>query len=289
MKRIMTIQDISCVGKCSLTVALPIISAMGVETAVIPTAVFSTHTMFTGYTCTDLTDQIRPIAEHWKKEHFTFEAIYTGYLGSFEQISLSGQLMDEFKRGDDTLIFVDPVMADNGSLYPGFDMAYAQEMKKLCSRADMIVPNLTEASLLTGLPYRTDCDEAYYQEMIRALSQLGPKYVILTGVSSAPGRVGALGMETATGETFRYETERQPMDYHGTGDIFSSTLLGAMMNDLSLSDALAIACEYTARTIAVTIADPISHNYGVNFEATLPWLMEQLKKRPARRASDMIL
>ena len=240
---------------------------MGIETAVLPTAVLSTHTMFSGFTFADLTDQIRPIADHWKKEGFTFDAIYTGYLGSFEQISLSGQLMDEFKRGEDTMVFIDPVMADNGKLYAGFDLDFAKEMAKLCGKADVIVPNITEASFLTGI-----------SELLLALGELGPRHVILTGVSSAPGRIGAMGMETATKETFLCETEQMPRNYHGTGDLFASTLLGGLMNGGSLPDATQIACEYTARTIGVTIADPTSHDYGVNFETTLPWLMERLKK-----------
>lgn len=281
MKRIVTIQDISCVGKCSLTVALPVLSAMGIETAVLPTAVLSTHTMFSGFTFADLTDQISPIADHWKKEGFTFNAIYTGYLGSFQQISLSGQLMDEFKQGEDTLVFIDPVMADNGKLYAGFDLDFAKEMAKLCCKADVIVPNITEASFLTGIPYRETCEKEYLSELLLALGELGLRHVILTGVSSAPGRIGAMGMETATGQTFLCETEQMPRNYHGTGDLFSSTLLGGLMNGYSLEAATQIACEYTARTIGTTIADPTSHDYGVNFETTLPWLMERLKKEKA--------
>lgn len=146
MKRIVTIQDVSCVGKCSLTVALPIISAMGVETAIIPTAVLSTHTMFKGFTFRDLTSDIEPIMEHWKKEGFKFDAIYTGYLGSFEQIELMHRLIKEF-RGPDTKVIVDPCMADNGKLYPGFTPEFAKAMAGLCAEADIIVPNLTEASL----------------------------------------------------------------------------------------------------------------------------------------------
>ena len=188
MKRIVTIQDISCIGKCSLTVALPIISAMGVETAILPTAVLSTHTMFRNFTCKDLTDQFLPIEEHWAKENFHFDAIYTGYLGSFEQISLVSGFFDRF-RSEDTVVVVDPVMADNGKLYPAFDEAYAKENTKLCSKADIILPNLTEASFMTGLPYKTEYDRAYIMEMLRALAALGPKYAVLTGVSFTPGKV----------------------------------------------------------------------------------------------------
>ena len=151
MKRIITIQDISCLGKCSLTVALPVISAMGVECAILPTAVLSTHTMFQNFTCKDLTDQIGPIARHWKQENIRFDAIYTGYLASAEQIDDVCRFFDQFKT-EDNFIFVDPVMADNGKLYAAFDEAFPREMAKVCAKADIIVPNLTEASLLTGLP-----------------------------------------------------------------------------------------------------------------------------------------
>lgn len=277
MKRIVTIQDISCVGKCSLTVALPIISAMGVETAVIPTAVLSTHTMFSGFTFADLTDQINPIAEHWKKEKIDFDAIYTGYLGSFEQIQLSASFMDAFKK-EDTLIFIDPVMADNGKLYTGFDLNFAHEMAKLCTKADVIVPNITEAALMTDTPYRETQEEEYLLELLNKLADLGAKYVVLTGYSPAPDRIGVISLDTVTGKIFRYDTEKQPRSYHGTGDIFTSTLVGASMNGKTLEEALKVACDYTAKVIGTTIADPTSRFYGVNFESEIPYLLEQLKE-----------
>ena len=159
MKRIVSVQDISCLGKCSLTVALPIISAMGVECAVVPTAVLSTHTMFRGYTVRDLTDDINPIINHWRKENIKYDAVYTGYLGSFEQLNIVGQMFDEYKN-DGALIVVDPVMADNGKLYPGFTEEFAKSMATICGKADVIVPNLTEASYMLGVPYvGSDYDE----------------------------------------------------------------------------------------------------------------------------------
>lgn len=276
MKRIVTIQDISCVGKCSLTVALPIISAMGVETAVIPTAVLSTHTMFSEFTFADLTDQINPIMKHWKKENIDFDAIYTGYLGSFEQIHLSAAFMDTFKK-DTTKIFIDPVMADNGSLYPGFDMNFAREMAKLCGKADVIVPNITEAALMTDMPYCETQNDDYLMELLNKLADLGAKYVVLTGYSPAPDRVGVISLDTTTGKIFRYDTERHPRNYHGTGDVFTSTLVGAAMNGKSMEEALKIACDYTAKVIGTTIADPTSRFYGVNFESEIPYLLERLK------------
>ena len=150
MKRILTVQDISCLGKCSLTIALPVISALGVEAVILPTAVLSTHTMFSGWTCKDLSDQIGPITEHWKREGVKFDAIYTGYLGTEEQIDQMKQLFSDF-GGDDTLIFVDPAMGDKGKLYPAFDMAYAKKNAELCACADIIVPNITEAAFMTGM------------------------------------------------------------------------------------------------------------------------------------------
>lgn len=275
MKRIVTIQDISCVGKCSLTVALPIISAMGVETAILPTAVLSTHTMFSGFSVKDLTDQIVPIEEHWKKEQFSFDAIYTGYLGSYEQISLVSKFFDEFKT-DSNLIVVDPVMADNGKLYPAFDEAYAKENAKLCAKADLIVPNLTEASFLTGLPYKTEYDQKYILELLDALAQLGPKYVALTGVSFEKEKIGVMGLNTETTEYFEYYTEHVPVSYHGTGDIFSSVVVGALTRGKSLPEAFRIACDYTKETIGYTFKERGTDVYGVDFEMTLPQLVKRM-------------
>lgn len=275
MKRIVTIQDISCVGKCSLTVALPVISAMGVETAILPTAVLSTHTMFSGFTVKDLTDQIVPIAEHWKKENFTFDAIYTGYLGSFEQIEIVSKFFDEFKTGSN-LIIVDPVMADNGKLYPAFDEAYAKENAKLCAKADLIVPNLTEAAFLTGMPYQTEYDRDYILRMLDALAKLGPKYVALTGVSFEKGKIGIMGLNTESGEYFEYYTAHVPVSYHGTGDIFSSVVVGALTRGMSLQEAFQIACDYTKETIEYTFKSKGANTYGVDFEVTLPHLIERM-------------
>ncbi|MBE5996530.1 MAG: pyridoxamine kinase [Lachnospiraceae bacterium] len=281
MKRILTVQDISCFGKCSLTVALPVISAMGVETVILPTAVLSTHTMFQGFTVKDLSDQIGPVTEHWKKEGFTFDAIYTGYLGTEEQIGQMEQLFDDF-RTENTLIFVDPVMADNGKLYPAFDMNYARKNAELCGRADIIVPNITEAAFMTGMEYRTKYDESYIKEMLDRLADLGTKTVVLTGVSLSEGKTGVMGLNTQTGEHFLYQNDKVDASYHGTGDIFSSVCIGALMNDLSLPEAMKLAADYTAHTIRVTLENPEKPWYGVDFEATVPELvrtLEEAKKR----------
>lgn len=278
MKRVLTIQDISCFGKCSLTVALPVISAMGVETAVIPTAVLSTHTMFKNFTVKDLTDQIVPITEHWRAEGIGFDAVYTGYLGSFEQIEIVEKLFDDFADSD-TLRFIDPVMADNGKLYPAFDEAYAARNAELCRHADFIVPNITEACFMTGTDYRETTDEAYIKNLLEKLGALGPKTAVLTGVSLAPGKTGVMGLDTVSGTFYTYQNDRIDATYHGTGDLFSSTCVGAMMNGIDWQTAMQIAADYTARTIAVTVANPANPWYGVDFETTIPELIRMLDAR----------
>ena len=276
MKRIVTIQDISCVGKCSLTVALPIISAMGTETAIIPTAVLSTHTMFKNFTFKDLADQIEPIAEHWKSENIDFDAIYTGYLGSFDQIDMMKKFFDDF--GGNCIKFVDPAMGDNGKLYPAFDEAFAKHMATLCAKADIIDPNLTEASFMLGIEYKEDgeYDEKYIKDVLKKLTALGAKIAILTGVSLSPDKIGAMGYDSGKDEYFSYFNEKLPAKYHGTGDIFSSALLGAIMRDKSLEKSIEIAADFTRESIEITENDENKCWYGVNFEQAIPNLIKKL-------------
>ena len=277
MKRIVSVQDISCLGKCSLTVALPIISAMGVECAVVPTAVLSTHTMFRGYTFRDLTDDINPILNHWRKENIKYDAVYTGYLGSFEQLNIVGQMFDEYKN-DGALIVVDPVMADNGKLYPGFTEEFAKSMATICGKADVIVPNLTEASYMLGVPYvGSDYDEEYIKDMLKKLSCLGCKKAVITGVSFEKGRLGVMAYNAKTDNYFTYFNTHLPVSYHGTGDIFTSCLVGGLMNDLGLEEALKIAVDYTVDCITKTTENPDSRSYGVDFEASIPMLVKRLQ------------
>lgn len=275
MKRILTIQDISCFGKCSLTVALPILSAMGIETAILPTAVLSTHTLFQGFTCKDLSDQLKPITDHWKKEKITFDAIYTGYLGTEEEIDTVIGIIESF-RNENTLVFIDPAMGDNGKLYPAFNEHYARKNADLCAIADIADPNITEAAYLTGLPYRESYTEEYVKELLLALAAIGTKTPILTGVSLSEGKTGAMGYDSKRKEFFRYQNDRIPAAYHGTGDIFSSVLAGAFVRGIDRADALKIAADYTALTIAETLKNPENPWYGVDFEATIPALVNSL-------------
>ncbi len=276
MKRIVTVQDISCVGKCSLTVALPIISAMGVEAAIIPTAVLSTHTMFSEFTVKDLTDQITPITEHWKRAGIDFDAIYTGYLGSFEQIDLMIKMFTDFKK-EGSINFVDPAMADNGKLYPAFDEAFAKKMASLCAVADIVVPNITEACFMTDTEYKAEYDEEYVKALLKKLADLGAKICLLTGVGFEEGKTGVMGYEKETGEFFYYSHKKHSRSYHGTGDVFSSTCIGGIMNGLSWKNAAVLAADYTSECIRLTIEDPNGNDYGVNFEQAVPMLVERLK------------
>ncbi len=272
--KVLTIQDISCVGQCSLTVALPILSACGLETAILPSAVLSTHTYgFTGFTCRDLTEEMPPILAHWQKENIQFNAIYTGYLGSLRQIDL----VKDFFAGaaaPGCLKIVDPAMADNGQLYGAFDLDYVQAMKTLCAQADYILPNITEACFLTGTEYKTDYDREYIGKLLTRLTALGCKNVILTGVSYREGKTGIVVYEQ--GKYSYYEHEKLPNSCHGTGDIYASAFVGALMRDKAALDAAKIAADYTVSCIEETAKIP-GHWYGAAFEPVLGRLIRSLE------------
>lgn len=286
MKRIITVQDISCVGKCSLTVALPIISAMGVEACVLPTAVLSTHTAFKGFTFRDLTSDIEPICRHWKDENIQFDAIYTGYLGSFEQLDLMHKLMADF--GSTALKIVDPCMADNGRLYPGFTQEFAFAMAKLCGKADVVVPNLTEASFMLGIPYQAArYNKDYIISVLKQLAQLGAKQVVLKGIEfekdqpeliGVTGKIGIASYDANTGAISWYFHKKMPQSFHGTGDIFASVLTGALMRGLTLEQSYALAGDFVAESIDATLQHKDYNWYGVDFETVFPYLINRLQK-----------
>ncbi|MCQ2387246.1 MAG: pyridoxamine kinase [Clostridia bacterium] len=276
MKRILTIQDISCVGKCSLTVALPIISAFGVETAILPTAVLSNHTQFKGFTFRDLTCDIKPIADKWQQENITFNAIYTGFLGSKEQIELVANLFDDFKKDRD-FILVDPAMADNGVMYKCFDTEFAKEMAKLCAKADYIVPNLTEASFMLGTPYKENYDEKYIQDMLIKLTDMGAKNALLTGVSFEENKLGAYGYNKETKKFYSYFREKLPVSFHGTGDIFASAFCGALTIGKTDLEASKIAVDFTVESMIKTMENKNHNWYGVDFESAFPFLINRIK------------
>ena len=271
--KVLTIQDISCVGQCSLTVALPIISACGVEICVLPSAVLSTHTAgFSGYTFRDLTEDMPAIRQHWVKEGIQFDAIYTGYLGSTKQIDYVADIFAD-TAATNCVKIVDPAMADNGNLYPGFDMAFVEAMKGLCAKADYVLPNLTEACFLTGVEYKKTYDRAYIDLILEKLTALGCKNVIFTGVSYAPGKTGIVVLEN--GVYSYYEHDFLPNSCHGTGDIYASAFVGALVRGKSAYDAAKIAADYTVACIEAT-AQEENHWYGAKFEPVLIKLIQSL-------------
>ncbi|MBE6608749.1 MAG: pyridoxamine kinase [Ruminococcaceae bacterium] len=274
-KKILTIQDISCVGQCSLTVALPIISACGIETCVLPSAVLSTHTAgFSGYTFTDLTEDMPGIRAHWEKENIKFDAIYTGYLGSTKQIEYVKDIFDSCGK-ENCVKIVDPAMADGGKLYPGFNEAFVAEMAKLCASADYIVPNITEACFITGMEYKTEYDRAYIDAIIEKLVSIGAKNIILTGIGYEKGKTGAVVYEN--GEYSYYEHDLLPNSCHGTGDIYASAFVGALVRGKSAYNAAKIAADYTVECIKAT-AEEENHWYGAKFEPVLSYLIEAVNK-----------
>ena len=276
-KRVAAIHDISCFGKCSLTVALPIISAAGVECSVIPTAVLSTHTGgFTGFTYRDLTTDVQPIADHWKTLDIEFDSIYTGYLGSFEQLELVSTFFDDFKN-DHSLILVDPVMADNGVLYQSFPKTFPNGMKKLCSKADVIVPNITEAVLMLNEEYKEGpYTKEYIENLLKKLAKIGPKQVVLTGVYFDDTALGAATYDSETGVISYALAPRVEGYYHGTGDIFGSALLSGLLNDIPLAKAAQIAVDFTVKSIAWTKEAGTDLRFGVNFETNIPAFTQAL-------------
>ncbi len=273
-KRILTIQDISCVGQCSLTVALPILSACGLETAILPSAVLSTHTAgFKGFTFRDLADDMPSILKHWVSENITFDAVYTGYLGSISQVDYVLDIASKtLKKGGK--LFVDPAMADNGKLYSIFNDDYVKAMAKLCSNADYIIPNITEACFLTGEEYKEVYDKKYVDGLIKKLIDMGAKNVILTGVSYEKGKTGVVAYEN--GQYYYYEHEKLPNSCHGTGDIYSSAFVGAYENGKTVYEAVKIAADYTVDAIRLTKEDK-DHWYGAKFEPVIKNLIEYLK------------
>ncbi len=273
-KKLLTIQDISCVGQCSLTVALPIVSACGIETAILPSSVLSNHTApgFSAWTFHDLTEEMPKILDRWLKEGISFDAFYTGYV-SKSQIPYILDIMEK-AANPGALRIVDPAMADNGKLYAGFDNDFPKEMAKLVKGADYILPNLTEASFLLGIPYvGEEYDKPYIEKVMKDLYALGAKNVILTGVSFEKEK---LGIAVYNGATFDYYfTERLNASMHGTGDVYASAFAGSLMRGKSPLESASIAADFVVESMKKTIGDE-KHWYGVKFEKAIPYLVNRL-------------
>lgn len=266
MKQIVTMQDISCLGKCSLTVMLPALSAMGVACAVLPTAVLSTHTAFPAPAVTDLTDHARATLDHWEKVGANFDGILTGYLANPAQAALARDLISRFGGGD-TAVITDPAMGDHGKLYSGLSPEMIPAMQELCVQADLCLPNLTEAALMTGIPYEDRADLDYCRKLARGMLDLGCKAVMLTGAETGPGELGWYFAD-GTGETFGGR-QRIGRSCHGTGDLFAAITAGGILQGMTPGDAGMLAAEFIARAITDT---PEDSRWGVAFENHLGWL-----------------
>lgn len=273
--RILTVQDISCIGQCSLTVALPVISACGHETIILPSAILSSHTYrFKGWTFRDLTDDIPAILDHWKSEGIKFDACYTGYLGSKRQIDIiKGIFADMLVAGG--LKIVDPAMADEGLLYPGFNDEYVEEMKKLVAVSDIVLPNITEAAMLTGTGYKEKYDETYVRELVEKLKRSGAKAVVITGAKFDDDSTGVF-VSDENGNEYYYKHKLIPHVFHGTGDIYASAFTGAYVKGLSINESAKLAADYTVKCIENTLDDEENHWYGVKFETVLRFLTDKL-------------
>ena len=273
-KRLLTIQDISCVGQCSITVALPIISACGIECAVLPSSVLSTHTGgFSGYTFRDLSEDMPSIMKHWQKENLYFDAIYTGYLGSVKQIEYTKDIFEQCGK-DICIKIVDPAMADNGIMYGGFDNTFAKHMATLCKKADYILPNITEACFMTDTEYKTSYDKSYIDLLISKLNEIGCMNIILTGVSYSDKTTGVVISEN--GSYYYYEHEKHPKSSHGTGDVFASAFTGAFVRGKTVFDSAKIAADFTYECIKFTQTLD-NHTYGAAFEPVLPKLIDNFR------------
>ncbi len=270
-KRIIAINDISGFGKCSLTVAISILGASGLETCTVPTAVLSAHTGFKGYTFCDLTANIIPTAQHWENLNLKFDGIYSGYLGSEKQVESVEKIMDMF---DVDIKLVDPVMGDDGALYDGFLPEFCAEMKKLIKKADVIVPNVTESCLLTGIEYREEHTKTYIEELIRELKKITDASVIITGINSKVDKISTAVCEN--NQITYIENHKQRAVYSGTGDVFASTLMAALMKGKDLVTSAQIAADFVSECIEITMTVSASRHYGINFELNTKSLLEKL-------------
>lgn len=271
--RVAAIHDMSGFGRCSLTVAIPVLSAMGVQCCPLPTAFLSTHTGgFQGFTFLDMTEEMPKVAEHWKSLGLTFAAIYSGFLGSERQIGIVADFIRDF-RTPDTIVVVDPVMGDDGQAYQTYTPSMCGGMARLAELADVITPNLTEAAFLLGRDYRElPTDEDGLRPIVEALSLNGKRSVALTGASLSPGKTGAMCFDARTGQTEAVQTDFIAHPLHGTGDVFASVLTGALVKGVSLVEAANQAVDFIHACAVRTVAQDLPLREGVDFEPLLGML-----------------
>ncbi len=276
--RVAAIHDLSGFGRCSLTIVMPVLSAMGVQCCPLPTAYLSTHTGgFTGNTFLDLTDQLAEAMDHWLCLDLTFEAVYTGFMGSCRQMELCRSFLTSLKEKSTTLAVVDPVMGDNGVLYRTYTTKMCRAMAAMAAEADVIVPNRTEAALLLGRKYE-DLPHSAAEEMVRELSLGGRRSVVLTGVSLQPGKTGAACFDRETGTVAMIRTDFVGRSFHGTGDLFASVLTGALVRGESLKAAAEQAAEFVRQCAIHTFPQNLPPREGIDFEPMLGLLAQERRR-----------
>ena len=268
MKRVLSIQDLSCLGKCSLTVALPVLSAMGCSCSVLPTAILSTHTAFPNPHVRDLTQDILPVANHWKAVGAEFDAITVGYLSDPRQAELVGQVLDTFQSP----VILDPAMGDHGKLYKGITQDHIAALWDLAAMADVVLPNVTEACLLTGIPYQEQTDGHMLRMMLEKLCSRKTDTVVITGVTPTQSKIGFVGIQKEEG-MFSYQTDRRAKQLHGTGDMFSAVFAGSHIQGRDSMESAQLAADFVKRVLDNTPGDA---SFGGEFETQLPWLWQQL-------------
>lgn len=283
MKRVLTIQDISCLGKCSLTAVIPVLSAMELEPVILPTTILSAHTEFESPYVKDLTEIMEPVAAHWKSQGITFDSLSCGYLGSKGQMAVVKKIFEDFKRPG-VLTVIDPAMGDYGRLYEGFDMDYVVEMRRFCSVGDVLLPNLTEAAYLLDMKYEElPRDREGFEALIKELAKLNHGIVVLKGIHLTKDKEAVLAYDSQTEEIVFYEREHLDAKLSGTGDIFTAVCQGAFTKGMKLSEAVELATDFVLECMRKTVEDKNHRWYGVNLEEALPLLYE---KNAARRMKD---
>ena len=275
-KRAALINDISCLGRCSMTAAIPIISACGIESVPLPTGIFSAHTEFEGFVKTDLTDKISEITDHWKNLGIRFDCIYSGYLASRKQAENVKRFLLDFKKSD-TLCIVDPVMGDNGVFYKGIDDSFISEMRFLCSLADIIVPNVTEACMLTGMEITENYDMSFIKELLISLRNLTAARIVVTGVDFDDGQIGCAVYDSLMGRANMFFTPKSEGRFPGTGDVFASALTAAVMNGKDFFDAVQIAMGFTCKCVETTLETDTDRKYGLCFESEIKNLIKSVE------------
>lgn len=276
MKKIAAIHDLSGYGRASLTVAIPILSHMGYQVCPLPTAVLSAHSEYPGFVSNDLTDLMKASIEHWKRLGLRFDALYSGYLASEEQIRVVEEFFSDFSHADN-FILVDPVLGDHGKLYPGMTHDRISGMRRLCRRAKVITPNLTEAAFLLG--YDTSRTPGYREvaEWCKQLAEMGPEYVIIT---SAPDerehRIATLAYNRNDCRLWRVTSDLIPASYPGTGDMFASVITGCLLGEDSLPEAIDRAVHFINMGIKATYGHAHQPLDGIYLEKVLHYLNEPL-------------